>query len=35
MGDSSRAKLDIMGTIKLKIASGYVLELLEVLMYIQ
>ena len=30
MGDGSRAKLDIMGIIKLKLAIGYVLELQEV-----
>ena len=26
MGDSSRAKVDIMGIIKLKLATGYVLD---------
>ena len=30
MGDSSRAKVDIMGIIKLKLAIGYVLELQEI-----
>ena len=30
MGDSSRAKVDIMRIIKLKLATGYVLELQEV-----
>ena len=30
MGDSSRAKVGIMGIIKLKLATGYVLELQEV-----
>ena len=30
MGDSSRAKVDIMGIIKLKLAIGYILELQEV-----
>ena len=30
MRDSSRAKVDIMGIIKLKLATGYVLELQEV-----
>ena len=30
MGDSSRAKVNIMGIIKLKLATGYVLELQEV-----
>ena len=30
MGDRSRAKVDIMGIIKLKLATGYVLELQEV-----
>ena len=30
MGDSSRAKVDIMGIIKLKLVTGYVLELQEV-----
>ena len=30
MGDNSRVKVDIMGIIKLKLATGYVLELQEV-----
>ena len=30
MGDNSRAKVDIMGIIKLKLAPGYVLGLQEV-----
>ena len=30
MGDNSRGKVDIMGIIKLKLATGYVLELQEV-----
>ena len=30
MGDSSRAKVDTLGIIKLKLATGYVLELQEV-----
>ena len=30
MGDSLRAKVDIMGIIKLKLATGYVLEVQEV-----
>ena len=29
MGDSLRAKVDIMGIIKLKLATGYVLEVQE------